>query len=258
MNLQFTFPVPSLFRILTVIFFMLFLLVSEHVSAMGGTSVVAVKNRPVQMSDSWPEGVNELVNHPARTWGLNAWFSEWPNDVNQYGLQIKSTDEMNRLLIKLAAIKSDCKQVHLSINKEPRALGFVTQVPEGNGISATFSIGDQAQLDQWYKNVRKPFGNMELKKAPVAKPPTLTIFVQNDAITLGELKIPEGVDVSIVDVPIHLQTSDKIDSKDPELDASELPLRPKLDNATVKTMADIKKFLERRARVQEFETTPAK
>ncbi|MFK7910286.1 MAG: hypothetical protein AB8F34_06745, partial [Akkermansiaceae bacterium] len=111
---------PSLSRILLLVTFpTLILFVSEHASAISSTSVVATKGKPAFVSDSWPKGVGALVNDPSRTWGLNPWFSEWPNDVNHYGFQIKSTDEMNRLIAKFAAIKADRKCVHLSINKEP-------------------------------------------------------------------------------------------------------------------------------------------
>ena len=252
------FPVlPRVLKLVT--FFSLFLFVSEHSSAISSTSVVAVKGQPAFVSGSWPKGVGALVNDPSRTWGLNPWFSEWPNDVNHYGFQIKSTDEMNRLIAKLVAVKSDRRRVHLSINKEPGALGFTTRVPKGNTIAAMFTIGDQTKLDQWYKNLsaKKPlenpfekpaakqFGVMKLKEAPVARPPTLTIFVQNEVIKLSELKIPKGVEVSIVDVPTALQQSDKTIKKD-----------MKLDDDRAKALTEIKKFLELRAAEQDDAPKP--
>ncbi len=57
-----------------------------------------------------------------------------------------------------------------------------------------FSIGDQTRIDEWFKRVRKPFGVMEFTATPEAVPPTLTIFVQNTVVNLGELKIPEDID----------------------------------------------------------------
>ncbi|MFK7909771.1 MAG: hypothetical protein AB8F34_04130, partial [Akkermansiaceae bacterium] len=183
--------------------------------------------------------------------------------VNHYGFQIKSTDEMNRLIAKFAAIKADRKCVHLSINKEPDGLGFTTRVPKGNAIPALFTIGDQATLDQWYKNLNvkapfespgeKSFGVMKLKEAPVATPPILTIFVQNEAVKLDELRIPKGVEVSIVDLPTALQAFDKNLKKDNTRNAEEQrkALELKLDEASAKALTDIKKFLKLRAAEQE-------
>lgn len=90
----------------------------------GGTSIVATKGGPAHVSAGWPEGVGELVNDPARTSGWNSWFTEWPNDVHQYAFEIKSTDDLNRLIAKLAAIKSELRQIRLSHQKEPSGLGW--------------------------------------------------------------------------------------------------------------------------------------
>ena len=164
--------------------------------AIGGTSVIATKGQPVTVSAAWPKGVEAIVNDPTRTTGLNSWFSEWPNDVNQYAFEIKGTEDLNRLIEKLAAVKSDIRQVRLSHLAAPSGLGWVTQLPKGNGVAVIFSIGDQSRIDQWYKTVRKPFGVMEFTAAPVAVQPTLTIFVQNMNVNLEKLKIPDGIAVT--------------------------------------------------------------
>jgi hypothetical protein len=169
---------------------------STDVFAMGGTSIVATKGRPVHVAAAWPDGVGELVNDPMRTSGWNSWFTEWPNDVHQYAFEVKSTEDVNRLIEKLAATKSDVRQIRLSHLKEPRSLGWVTRLPDGNNIAVIFSIGDQSRIDEWYKTVRKPFGVMEFTAAPVAVPPTLTIFVRNESVRLAELKIPAGIEVT--------------------------------------------------------------
>jgi hypothetical protein len=75
-------------------------LVTDQLLAAAGTSVVATKGRATCVSPIWPEGVGELVNDPLRTSGWNSWFTEWPKDVNQYALEIKSTDDLNRLFHK--------------------------------------------------------------------------------------------------------------------------------------------------------------
>src|SRR5687768_9742220 len=174
---------------------------ASQVFAISGTMIVASKGQRANVPASWPEGAGAIVNDPARTTGCNSWFSEWPNDVNQYAFDIKGSDDLNRLIEKLAAVKADVRQVRLSYLREPSGLGWVTQVPKGNGIAVIFSIGDQSRIDEWYKTVRKPFGVMEFTAAPVAVPPTLTIFVQNKAVNLDKLKIPEGITVTSGYVP---------------------------------------------------------
>jgi len=178
---------------------------STNLFAAGGTSAVAKKGEPVIAMPDWPEGAVELLNDPTRTDGWNSWFSEWPNDVNVYAFEETTTDDINRLIEKLAAIKSEVCQVRLSHLKEPKGLGWTLSMPEGNGIPVIYSMGDQARVDEWYKHVRKPFGVMEFLDTPVAVPPTLTIFVGNEAVNLDELKIPEGVMVNFGYVPTHFQ-----------------------------------------------------
>jgi hypothetical protein len=190
----------------TTLFFAVFVTLAitippGRVSAAGGTMIVAQKGQPAHISASWPDGVGEIVNDPCRTKGLNSWFSEWPNDVNQYLYEVKTIEDVNRLIQKLAAVKTDLKQLRLSHLKEPRGLGWVTSLPEGNDTSVVFSIGDQSRIDQWFGHVRKPFGKMEFLAVPVAVPPTITIFVQNNVIDLDGLRIPDGIVVESGGVP---------------------------------------------------------
>ncbi|TWT74502.1 hypothetical protein Pla123a_33250 [Posidoniimonas polymericola] len=222
--------------------------VNDDAVAAGGTTIVATKGQPANVSPNWPEGAGELVNDASRTSGWNSWFSEWPNDVHQYAFEIKSTDDLNRLIERLAAIKSDLRQIRLSHLKEPNGLGLVTRVPEGNGIAVIFSIGDQARIDQWFKHVRKPFGVMEFAATPEAVPPTLTIFIQNAVVDLNELKVPEGIDVLAGYVPTVFHKSNttikqrkaKEGSKTPEPESQ----RNKLDDRSLTAMNQIEAFID--------------
>lgn len=168
---------------------------SSQALAAGGTDIVATKGQPAFVQETWPKGVAEIVNDPVRTKGWNDWFSEWPNDVNQYALEAQSVEDVNRLIAKLAAVKSDLKEIRLCAMKEPSGFGWLTSVPKGNQIPVMFSIGDQTRLDQWYAHVRKPFGFMEFEACPIAVPPTLTLFVQNPIIDLQRLVIPKEIRV---------------------------------------------------------------
>jgi len=237
------------FRLLTVALCLAFVLsVRDDALARGGTDMVATKGQPAHVSPSWPEGVSELVNAASRTSGWKSWFSEWPNDVNQYAFEIKSTDELNRLIEKLAAIKSDLRQIRLSHLKEPNGLGWVTRVPEGNGIAVIFSIGDQARIDEWFKSVRKPFGVMEFIATPVAVPPTLTIFVQNKVVKLDELKIPEGIDVLVGYVPTVFHKSNTTIEQKRAKEVVNTPdsesLKDKLDDSSLAALKTVEAFLE--------------
>ncbi|MHB9067333.1 MAG: hypothetical protein ACYC4B_26410 [Pirellulaceae bacterium] len=224
--------------------------VRDYALAAGGTDIVATKGQPAHVSPSWPEGCRELVNDASRTSGWNSWFTEWPNDVNQYAFEVKSTDDLNRLITKLAAIKTDLRQIRLSHLKEPNGLGWVTRVPEGNGIPVIFSIGDQARIDEWFKRVRKPFGVMEFTATPEAVPPTLTIFVQNKVVKLDELDIPEGMDVLAGYVPTVFHKSNTTIEQQKAKEGANTPdsesLKDKLDDSSRAAVKKIEAFLESR------------
>ncbi|MEX0937611.1 MAG: hypothetical protein WDZ59_07100 [Pirellulales bacterium] len=229
------------------------LLAPNAALAAGGTSIVATEGQAAHVSKAWPEGVAELVNDPVRTTGWNSWFTEWPNDVNQYAMEIKSTDDLNRLIRKLAAVESDLLQIRLSDLAEPKGLGWVTSVPEGNDIPVIFSIGDQERIDQWYAHVRQPFGVMEFVAAPVAVPPTLTLFVQNEAVKLDELEIPEGISVTFGYVPTVFhksnttleQAREEEAAKQEEKAAIALDVKG-LDEAKLQAFVAIQAFLKTR------------
>jgi hypothetical protein len=171
---------------------------------MSSTTQVAWRDKPVPAQPDWPEGVLDLVNDPLRTEGWNPWFSECPNDVNFYAFQVSVTNEVNRLIAKLAAIKSQKAQVFLYPDEEARALAFTTVLDEGNGAAVVFSIGSQERMNQWYQHLREEepgvriFGVHRYHEPPTAQPPTLTLHVGNKAVDLKSLKIPTSVEVTAV------------------------------------------------------------
>lgn len=141
----------------------------------------------------------------------------------------------------------------MSYLKEPNGLGWVTRVPEGNGIPVIFSIGDQARIDEWFKRVRKPFGQMEFTATPEAVPPTLTIFVQNESIELDKLEIPDGIDVSVGYVPTVFHKSNTTIEQEREKAAADRDeeheldlLKQKLDDSSLAAMKKIEAFLDSR------------
>ena len=105
-----------------------------------------VKKSPPDIGKSIANTVDRVVRLASAT-GWQPWFNEWPNDVHHYALVIESMDDVNRLIAKLAAVKGDLNQIRLACQIEPRSLGFVTSMPDGNGIPLMFIIGDQKQID---------------------------------------------------------------------------------------------------------------
>lgn len=221
------------------------LCVGGTVFAAGGTSTIATKGSPASVSPNWPKGVDRIVNDGSRTSGWNSWFSEWPNDVNHYAFDATfSTIEANLL------------QIRLSKEAEPSVLGWVTRLPKENGVSVIFSIGDQSRIDSWYKNLRQPFGVMEFTAAPEAIPPTLTIFVQHNAIKLNELKIPSAIRVEKGNVPTLFHKSNRKSNpkQAEEKQAKQIPQKQQLDPSSKAAAANIERFLERR-RIQESDAS---
>lgn len=167
----------------------------------GGTRVIAEKGTPTYGDESWPEGVATLLQHETRGTGWNDWFSQWPNDVNHYEFQVISMDEVNDVIDQFAQIEvaegRPRPEIHLCPAASPNGFGWLSRFPDDRKLSMIFAIGDQERMDQWYESSIQPrggnFGVLQFEEAPVAVPPTLTLFVGEPAIDLEKLKIPEGV-----------------------------------------------------------------
>jgi len=93
----------------------------------------------------WPEGVLELLNDPLRREGWHSWFSGLPNDVERYRFQLTKEEEINHLIRRFAAIKSDQLRIRLAAAEGP--------VVKHGGVRAPgvlFAIGHQRNIDVWY------------------------------------------------------------------------------------------------------------
>jgi len=188
----------------------------SRLDAAAGTSTVATSGQPAYIAPGWPDGVDAVVNDPARTTGWNDWFSGWPSDVNHYGYQIGDMADLNRLVRALAAVQPGLRQIRLAPMQEPKGLGWVTSLPAGNDVPVMFSIGNQKTLDTWFQ--RQPggtLGKLQFEATPVAVPPTLTIFVLNKAVDLQQLDIPDGINVSQGDCPRRFHLSNIVRENEP-------------------------------------------
>jgi len=172
---------------------------------MSWTDQAASEGHPVprQIAEhyGWPEGTLALVNDPLRGRGWTPCFSEWPNDLNHYGMKATTVEDVQHLIDLLAKIEESPVQVFLDPRPEPRGLGFTTVLEEGNGIGVMFSIGSQKVIDRWYEFLPevepgvRTFGVRRYEKTPKAHPPGLTLYVGNSAVDLAKLRIPAGIEV---------------------------------------------------------------
>lgn len=170
-----------------------------------GTTQVASEGKPLPtdlaLMYGWPDGVLNVLNDPLRTNGWNPFFSECSSDVKFYEIQLRENDDVRRIVAKFSEIRSDETRILLSPTSEARGFGFSSSLPEGNGTAAVFSIGVQETIDQWYRSlpeiepgVRK-FGVHRYTECPQARPPTLTLYVGNEAIDLSKLEVPAEIEV---------------------------------------------------------------
>lgn len=219
--------------------------------AAGGTSQVAAPERPVAPEPHWPAGIAALLNDPARTEGWNPWFTEWANDVKHYEFEVQNLGDLNRVIQLFAAVESDRLQIWLSPAAEPRGLGWASQLPEGNDTPVLFSLGDQHRISQWFKGLGgNKFGVIEFEQVPRAVPPTLALYVQNEAIDLNRLQIPRNIKVSFGNGPgIFHQWNRKRPDESGDRKPPSGGATP--DAETVRAAEQIRDFLQERAREPE-------
>jgi hypothetical protein len=171
--------------------------------AIAGFSPVAAEGQRVEANGQWPAKMMDVVNDPARTVGWNFWFSECPNDVNHYAFVAKSTDDINRVLKKLAAVDAKGMTVVLALGKE-YPVGNFSFLRKGNNAAAVLIFGNQSIINQWYVHLKEPEGEPGVKKfgvnrytePPKAMSPTLTIYVENPAVEVEKLVIPATLTVA--------------------------------------------------------------
>jgi hypothetical protein len=185
---------------MTVPALLLLLFVASSAWGVAGTSPVASEGRPAQEEPGWPAKIVDLVNDPLRTVGWNEWFSELPNDVYNYAFAAKSTDDLNRLIKRLAATKAKGTRVELALGKEFPA-GPISILKLDNNIPAVVRFGNQVRINAWYSHLKviepgvRKFGARRYTEPPTAMPPTLTIYVEHPAVDLAKLAIPAEVNV---------------------------------------------------------------
>lgn len=145
---------------------------------------------------NWPDGALAFVNDPLRTTGWSVFFSELPNDVKYFAFSVRKSADVQHLIDAFAKIKSDKLLIRLAAENGP-VDPFSKDRARMPGVE--FSIGEQKTLDAWFKRLPevepgvRQFGVHRLKEPHSATPPTLTIYVENEHVSLDRLTIPRHV-----------------------------------------------------------------
>jgi hypothetical protein len=183
----------------TVLLAGLLLVACSSARGMSGTDRIAEPGEPIRAYPNWADGVREFVNDPLRTIGWHSWFSGVPNDVKRFSFKITKPADVQYLIDAFAKIKSDKLSVALASGNGPID-PFKIDGARLPGVE--FVIGDQKTIDAWLSSVfRDKRGRSDgeirmAKKRYVATPPTLVIYLDNELITLGSLKIPLHIPLS--------------------------------------------------------------
>lgn len=173
--------------------------IGVSVFGAAGTDTLAWKGKKTSVSEGWPQGAGDLVNDRARTEGWKNWFSGMCDSPSNFAFEIENTEDLNRLLEKLAAMQCETKELWLDRRSDVREYRSGPDPRKGNQPAVVLQIGDQLELDHYLKNRTGReedlwiiLGDKEVDHLKVG-PPRMLIHIQNPAVNLEKLHIPEGV-----------------------------------------------------------------
>lgn len=171
--------------------------------AMAGTDQLVGEYDPIQKNDQWAKGIHELLLDPSRKVGWRSWFTELPNDMEQYAFAVRTTADAQRLIDLLARVQTDRRLVVLDPGHGPRGLGHWNPKAEGREWGAQLSFGNEAILRRWFDNLKadpdgkKRFGKTVMETLHPAAPPTLSIYLGTATVDPAALTFPRNVTVEI-------------------------------------------------------------
>lgn len=181
-------------RFMKITVFLLTVVMAAHFSwGASGTTKVVSKGQLAQREAGWPEGALKLINDPLRRDGWHSWFSECPNDSTYYTFDVRDFKDVDQLVELLASLQAKT----LRINLDP-----TEGAAHAEGVGALFLLGNQRVVDEWYKSLPeveagvRAFGVHRYREPPLAEPPTLTLYVQHEAVDLNRLEIPLNIDLT--------------------------------------------------------------
>jgi hypothetical protein len=100
---------------------------------------------PVRQRADWADGVAELINDPVRTQGWTVNDVHAPTGYDVYAMNVNSTEDANRLIRKLGAIKGRAVRLELGTS---RSIG---SLPVG-GESTVLVVGPNVDLAAWFQD----------------------------------------------------------------------------------------------------------
>jgi hypothetical protein len=171
--------------------------------AMAGTDQLVGEYDPIQPNPQWPKGLHAVLLDPARKVGWASWFSELPNDAQQYAFAVRTNTDAQRLIDTLAKVETRQRVVILDPGRGPRGCGNWQANAAGREWGAVLWFGNQAILAEWFKRLpvrqdgQRHFGDSVITKAPEAAPPTLTLYLGTAILDPATLKIPAGITLEI-------------------------------------------------------------
>ncbi len=182
---------------------LLLLATATHLLAMAGTDQLVGEYDPIPPRPDWPKGLHEVLLDPARKVGWNSWFSECPNDLQEYAFAVRTNADAQRLIDTLAKVEAPRRIVVLDPGRGPHGLGNWQANAAGREWGAVLCFGNQAILVEWFKRLpirpdgQRHFGDSVVTKAPEPAPPTLTLYLGTATLDPAALKIPAGITLEI-------------------------------------------------------------
>jgi hypothetical protein len=163
---------------------------------------VASQGKPVTPVDTWPNGVEDLVNDEVRIDGWNDWFSGSLCSVSRYAFDVHHREDVDRLIRKLAAIEAE--EVQLSLIPEDgtrRTLSSDEDAGSAEKVGVVFTDVKLVRVDRGAKpswGVKPGVRSLDIsgdEKKPRLHSLTLILYLGHKAVDLESLKIPSNIHI---------------------------------------------------------------
>jgi hypothetical protein len=159
--------------------------------SMAGTDQLVGEYEPIEERPGWPKGVHEVLLDPTRKVGWRSWFSELPNDGEQYAFAVRTTRDLQRLLDAFAKVDDPKKRFAINPGRGPRGLGDWRPTAKGREWAAVLGFSN--------RDLVAKYNQRELQRGePIVhqgSPTTLTVYLGSANIDLFSLQLPDKVTI---------------------------------------------------------------
>ena len=163
---------------------------------MAGTDQLVGEYEPIKERPGWPEGIHAMLLDPARKVGWTSWFSELPNDCEQYAFAVRTTGDAQRLINALAKVAGPKRRVTFNPGRGPRGLGDFRPAAKGREWGAVLRFSNSNTVAQW----KAANAGRDAKLGALLEAPTvLEIFLGTANVDPLALKIPAELTVGTMD-----------------------------------------------------------